>query len=178
MTEAIFEKLNGGGVLDAGDLTADEKKRLYRLMTDHEASEAFAYTRFFRDGFAGWELDGILKLKVDYLQRLHCEEKIEIEYRCVETIQTSDGETYRYRAFYPMPDGGESSIDLNTPGDYWRMLGELRRRTDFAQWMQQYGMMSEVTVRKRFSTDDWREFERVGVRSIIREFIEKETKAA
>ena len=174
MTKEIFEKIFEGGVLDPTDLTADEKKRLYLRMTDNGVSEAFAWTRFFRDGFSAWELVGIVKLKIDYLHYLHTEEKISFEVRCVETIPTKDGDVYKYRHFYDV-DGEEHSFDITEPGDYWRMLGEIRKRTDFATWMQQFGMMSEMTVRKRFSTDDWREFERVGVRSIIQEFTEGES---
>lgn len=172
MTKEIFEKIFEGGVLDPTDLTADEKKRLYLRMTDNGASEAFAYTRFFRDGFAQWEVEGILKAKIDYLHHLHTDEQVAFEVRCTETVATSDGETYRYRHFYEV-DGEERSFDITKPGDYWRMLGELRRRTDFALWMQQRGMMSEVTVRKRFSADDWRDYELVGIREVVRQLVEE-----
>ena len=172
MTIDIFEKVFAGGVLDPSDLTADEKKRLYLRMTDNGASEAFAYTRFFRDGFAQWEVDGILRAKIDYLHHLHTDEKVSFEVRCTETVATPDGETYKYRHFYEV-DGEERSFDITQPGDYWRMLGELRRRTDFAQWMQQRGMMSEVTVRKRFSADDWRDYELVGIRQVIKSLVEE-----
>lgn len=177
MAKDIFKKVFGGGILDPSDLTADEKKRLYQLMTDNGTSEAFAYTRFFRDGFAEWELDGIIKLKIDYLHHLHTDEKMPFEVRCTGTVPTKDGEVYKYRHFYEV-DGEERSFDITQPGDYWRMLGEIRKRTDFATWMQQYGMMSEMTVRKRFSVDDWREFERIGVREVVKRFIEGETKEA
>lgn len=164
-----FQKVLSLGVLSSDDLTAEDKKRLFQLMTDRGASESFAYTRFFRDGFAKWEIEGILRLKVKYLDYLHCVEKIHIEHRLADTVKTPDGESCRYLTYYPTPDG-ERSFDMNVPGQYWEFLGNIRYRTRFAAWMQQHGMMSEVTVRKRFSTDDWCEYERIGIRQIIEAF--------
>ena len=166
-----FNKVFSLGILDSDDLTPEDKKRLFLLMTEHGASESFAYTRFFRDGFARWEIDGVLRLKVEYLDHLHRNEKIHIEHRLADTRKTPDGDICHYLTYYPTPDG-ERSFDMNEPGQYWDFLGNIRYRTHFANCMQHYGMMSEVTVRKRFSTDDWRDYERIGIEQIIKEFTE------
>ncbi len=172
MTKDVFLRLTtAGGVLTSQDMTADEKKRLYQLMTQHGASEAFAYTRCFRDGFDEWELQGVWQAKIEYLRLLHTEEKVETQMRCVETIQTEDGETYKYRHFYTV-DGEERSFDLYTAGDFWRFLGEVRKRQHFCDYMARLGMKSKTTVSKRFSADDWRDYELSGVRHIIHTMVD------
>ena len=173
MTKEIFEKLSGGGLLAPGDLTADEKKRLYAWMQQREASESFTYTRCFRDGFAEWELQGIWQAKVEYLRLLHTDEKVSVEVRCVETIKTKDGETYRYRHFYTV-DGEERSFDITQKGDFWRFLGDVRRRRHFGEYMARKGMKSQTTVTKRFAADDWKDYELSGIRSCIETFVESE----
>ena len=177
MTIQIFDGLFGGGLLSPTDLTADEKKRLYQWMQGLGASESFTYTRCFRDGFAQWELMGVWQAKVEYLRLLHTEEKVPIEVRCVETIKTEDGETYRYRHFYEV-DGEERSFDITAKGDFWRFLGEVRKRQHFCDYMARLGMKSKTTVSKRFTADDWRDYELSGIRSSIQMFVESEQEAA
>ena len=177
MTIQIFDGLFGGGLLSPTDLTADEKKRLYQWMQGLGASESFTYTRCFRDGFAQWELMGVWQAKVEYLRLLHTEEKVPIEVRCVETVKTEDGETYRYRHFYEV-DGEERSFDITAKGDFWRFLGDVRRRYHFGEYMARLCMRSKTTVTKRSSVDDWRDYELSGIRSSIQMFVESEQEAA
>ena len=169
MNKVVFSKIySPGGRLKVADLLPSEKKELYRHMAQFGASEAFSYDRCFKEGFQQWEIDGILKCKLEYLNRLQQVDKIELEIRCVETtIDPETGEElHKYRLFYPTADG-EQSIDLNAPGEFWQMLGQLRKRNEFGAWMYQYGMHSKTTVARRFSTDNWREYERVGIRNVI-----------
>ena len=178
-----------GQLLAPADLTADEKKRLYALFTAMGASDAFAYTRFFRDGFAEWELQGIWQCKIDYLDLLHCEENIDITFRAASfssvegavsaaapVVGNADpyrggaGATTTYLAHYTA-DGEEKHFDLLTPGDFWRMLGDTRHRWHFGEYMQQLGMLSYTTVSKRFASDDWRDYELHGIRNVMEEFL-------
>lgn len=161
-----------GGVLDKNDLTPDEKRGLYALMDINGASEGFSYDRFFRVGFQKWEIDGIWLTKIDYLRHLQCKEKIEMEVRCVKTIHTPDGDIFKHRYFYNDLEGKEQSFDINHPGDFWIMLGELRHRTHFGAWMACRGMRSQTTVTKRFSADDWKQYELRGIQSVASEFCE------
>ena len=172
MQKDIFNKVEQGMILMPNDLTADEKKQLYAAMTQYGASEAFAYTRFFRDGFAEWEIEGVWKAKIEYLRLLQTQEKVDIEVRCTETIQTEDGETYKYRHFYQV-DGEERSFDITQPGDFWRFLGDVRRRHHFGEYMANLGMKSQTTVSKRFALDNWKDYELSGVRQVINSLFEQ-----
>ena len=184
MTKGIFDKiLVPQGILAPSDLTADEKKSLYAEMQDCGASEMFAYTRFFRDGFAQWEIDGILALKVAYINWLKTEEKLFVEVRCVgEAAVPGDDNVAQYRHFYripPRPMEGQSfeerEFDITVPGDFWRFLGDVAYRKRFGQFMFERGMKSYKTVMKRFAADDWREWERQGIRQFTEQFAEKLT---
>ena len=177
ITECVFmERLAEGGVLTVSDLSADEKKKIYQHFQQFEATEAWAYDRLFKEGFAAWEMRGVLGCKVDYLERLK-NEGVKWEIREAEGTEAVENQIepdlFHFRLYYLMPDGTEHSIDLNRKGDWWVMLGELKRRVEFGRWMQERGMKSLTTVTKRFSTDDWREFERCGIRNIIKSFCEK-----
>ena len=173
ITECVFnERLADGGVLCVGDLSADEKRQLYQHFISFGATEGFAYDRLFKEGFLPWEMRGILGCRIDFLHRMKEIDGVEWEIREVGGEPTTD-ELFHYRLYYPMPDGTERSIDLNKKGDWWVMLGDLKRRIEFGRWMQERGMKSLTTVTKRFSTDDWREFERVGVVQVIKSFCEK-----
>ena len=177
ITECVFmERLAEGGVLTVSDLSADEKKKIYQHFQQFEATEAWAYDRLFKEGFAAWEMRGVLGCKVDYLERLK-NEGVKWEIREAEGSEAVENQIepdlFHFRLYYLMPDGTEHSIDLNRKGDWWVMLGELKRRVEFGRWMQERGMKSLTTVTKRFSTDDWREFERCGIRNIIKSFCEK-----
>lgn len=184
ITECVFlERLADGGVLCVGDLTADEKRQLYQHFIAFGATEGFAYDRLFKEGFQPWEMRGILGCRIDFLHRIKNEgvnweirettdEDLKAVDKPADTL-VSEIELFHYRLFYPMPDGSEHSIDLNRKGDWWLMLGDLKRRVEFGRWMQERGMKSLTTVTKRFSTDDWREFERIGVQQVIKRFCEK-----
>lgn len=170
----VWKKVWRGGTLAVGDMTAEEKRRLFACMVRYGASAGFSYDRFFKEGFLKWEILGIYKIKIDYLHYLKTEEKIDIDIRCVETTtdpQTGE-EIHKYRVFYPMQDE-EKSIDLNKPGDFWQLLGDLRYRLKFKELMQQMGMRSASTVVKRFRIDDWREYEQVGIRMVVDVFMEE-----
>ena len=182
ITECVFnERLADGGVLCVGDLTADEKRQLYQHFISFGATEGFAYDRLFKEGFLPWEMRGILGCRIDFLHRMKEIDGVEWEIREAdpkdivtdEQSAMQEPELFHYRLYYPMPDGTERSIDLNQKGDWWVMLGDLKRRIEFGRWMQERGMKSLTTVTKRFSTDDWREFERVGIVQVIKSFCEK-----
>ena len=58
-----------------------------------------------------------------------------------------------------------------TPGAFYKMLGEQRGlKATLREVMKAAGMKSEVTIIARFTTDNWKPFELMGVRTIIEEF--------
>lgn len=182
MTKENFSKiLMPQGILAVSDLTPDEKKLLYAEMQKLGSSENFAYKRFFQDGFAQWEIDGILAMKAAFLNWLRTEEKIFLEVRCVgERIISGEDNVAVYRYFYRIPPKAgegekfeERTFDINEPGDFWRFLGDIFYRQKFGDFMNSYGMKSYNTVLKRFSEDDWKEWEKMGIRQVTELFSEK-----
>lgn len=182
MTKEIFEKvLIPQGIFNASDMTAEEKKWLYQEMEQLGASQMMAYTRFFRDGFATWEIEGIVALKAAFIKHLQTNEKVFVEVRNVgENSVDGNDPVPVYRHFYRIPPKateGESfderSFDLNKAGDFWRFLGDITYRQRFGEWMAERGMKSYTTVMRRFSTEDWRDWERVGIRSFVEDFQQK-----
>lgn len=182
MNKKILSKITEPqGVLAVSDLTPDEKKLLYQEMQQSGSSENFAYKRFFQDGFSIWEIEGIIALKAAYLNFLRTEEKIFLEVRCVgERIIPGEDNVAIYRYFYRIPpkaSDGESfeerSFDIAEPGDFWRFLGDIEYRQRFGNFMNDKGMKSYRTVMKRFGDDDWREWEKTGIRQMMERFVEK-----
>ena len=84
MNKDILSKITvPQGVLAPSSLTPDEKKILYAEMQLMGSSENFAYKRFFKEGFQSWEIEGVIALKVSFLNWLRTEEKVFLEVRCV-----------------------------------------------------------------------------------------------
>lgn len=161
--------LQPGNVLAATDISPDDKKQLYKVMQKMGATDSFSYTRYFRDGFDSWEIDGVVALKTAFLEWLQTKEKIFLEVRNVGRS--------RWRHFYRIPpapaegqDFTEHDFDIMQPGDFWRFLGDIGYRKRFGEFMAERGMKSYHTVIKRFSSDDWREWERIGIRSVVEGF--------
>lgn len=161
MNRKDFEKvLVPYGAMAVADLTAEEKRQLYALMVRKGASEAFGYDRFFKEGFAQWEIDGIWQCKIDYLHHLHTDEKLELDIKGDNLVH--------YTA-----DGTERTFDLKQAGDFWRFLGDIRKRIHFGDYMSRLGMKSQTTVSKRFAVDDWKEYELTGIRQVTDEYCDE-----
>ena len=177
MNKDILSKITvPQGVLAPSSLTPDEKKILYAEMQLMGSSENFAYKRFFKEGFQSWEIEGVIALKVSFLNWLKTEEKVFLEVRCVG----ERGDVSVYRHFYRVPPKageGESfderQFDINRPGDFWRFLGDIEYRQRFGNFMYAHGMRAYHTVMKRFAADDWREWERIGIRQFAEMLTDK-----
>ena len=133
--------------LDVKDLTADEKKDLYALMTYYGATEALAYNRFFDKGFDEWELRGINQCKADFCDSL------------------PDSEETLRQGLYDTDEGFYSALPL---------MSGLRMK--LVEQMESLGMISRITVARRFDDDDWKDWERVGVRHIMEQFAQAHDK--
>lgn len=148
--ETILKVLTPGCSLSASDMTPQEKQSLYDMMVAEGATQSFAYDRFFKEGFQQWEIEGTDSLKRQYVAEME-----------------RDGADCGH--FTSMSDD-----DQMCHGHFWRFLGIIRHRTRFAQFMADRGMKSAVTVAKRFGSDDWKPFERRGIRAVLTEFVESE----
>lgn len=127
------------------DLTPDEKKILWDVMARYGASQGFSYDRFFTKGFLEWELQGVDSIKREFIAK----HKNEI-----------------------FPEGMKPDVSLivNEPGAFYRALGlSFGMKKAFTEHMNQLGMGSNSVLYK-FSSDDWKEYERVGIRRIVDEF--------
>lgn len=150
----IIEKLTQPGAhLNCDDLTPNQKKLLWEIMKRHGASQGFAYDRFFKEGFALWELKGIDTIKRQFL---------------------SD----RFSELFPdqttMPEALVSGAILDTVvvtnGEFYRTLGRtFGMKKVFTDLMGTLGMGSNSVLNK-FSTDDWKDYERIGVQAVMQEF--------
>lgn len=135
--------------LECNDLTPSQKKVLFAVMAKYGALQYFAYDRFFKEGFHEWELKGINQIKRDFI------------------------DTHRAEIF---PDGVDThllpTIDemVNGKGVFYRVLGmSFGLKKVFTEHMNQMGMGSNSVLNK-FSTDDWSDYERIGVKACIEEF--------
>lgn len=145
----IIEKLQQPEAhLQCDDLTPTQKKQLAEVMLRHEMKWGLAYNRFFRFGFKEWELKGIDKIKRDFLSQ-HQEE-----------------------IFPPNLDMSQPTPDdmVNGKGVFYRMLGmTIGMKKLFMEHMNTLGMGSNSVINK-FSNDDWADYERVGILTILQEF--------
>ena len=68
--------------------------------------------------------------------------------------------------------------NITESGKFYELIGNRRGlKSQFTKLMYDKGMRSEVTVRKRFASDDWKPWELMGICAIIEEFC-KEYEAA
>lgn len=144
----------------SNDLTVDQKKLLYSIMMKHGASYSLGYDRFFKEGFEKWEMLGINTIKKDFLQ-LHDKE-------IANAIPEDSSDNDR---------GYAAVLELNadTKGGFWKTLSQVYAlRSVFREYMFKLGMLSGVTIMKRFKNDDWKEWELIGINKIIEEFIHDE----
>ena len=133
--KTILEKiLTPHGVLAPSDLTAAEKKYLYDALERFGMPTSTAYQRLFNKGFDEWELQGIDRIKHEFIA----------ENNLPQMERVGEG-------FY-------SSLPFMS-GLKVKLVNKLAL----------LGMEHRNTVDKRFDADDWKPWERKGIRDIISE---------
>lgn len=143
---SVLHKITSSKVLTCDDLTSQDKEKLYTLMERLGASRAFTYDRFFKEGFRLWELIGVDSIKDFFL------------------LSSAHKDLYDYLNVLRVDNRSED-------GWFWTAISsEWGLRASLKAVMIQLGMLSEVTIQKRFSTDNWKEFERKGLISILSSF--------
>ena len=157
MNKEKFDKLISGRALPVKLMSPVEKKRLFELMTQYGATEHFARDRFFKEGFKSWEYIGIDNLKVEYLQSHPGE--IAGCLRDTPSAQSLFDATMRR--------------DQTVPGVFYQLLLMAHLTADFVGYMSDLGMLSSPTVIKSFTEDNWKAYERKGIKAIVEEFCEK-----
>ena len=151
MNKNIWRKIKDCGVLEATDLTADEKKVLYAVMTKYGMPQSSCYRRFFEKGFDRWEIDGVSKIEDEFLLTVPC-----------NTDSENEGEEgsrgYGY-VLSIMPDYSDDK--------FYQLVTQLKIGISLIDFMAQRGMTSQMTVRTRFKANDWKPWEKVGIARIL-----------
>lgn len=140
--------------LNCDDLTANQKVLLFELMQNYGATRGFAYDRFFQKGFDEWELQGITPI-------------------CRDFLTTHIAEIYPH-----MTDSETAPLIEEVATDsrnFYQTLGRVPGlKSVFQKHIGVLGM-SNAVVFLRFNSDNFRPYERIGIRAIIAEFEEKVT---
>lgn len=163
MTKEIIEKVTQPkNSLDVNDLTSDEKKNLAEFLSAKGFTDSTFYLRFFQKGFDSWEIQGIENCKNQFLG-LSDIGKVLLTYVERDALGKEIGDKgYLY-----------TLAKSDKPGVFYACLkqaanGLCMRLYNF---MEERGM-SRTTIIKRFSSDDWKEWEKVGIKALLEEFIE------
>lgn len=159
MDKEVFKKvIESHGCLNSTDLSANEKKALVYLMGKYGATMGTGgktYDRFFKSGFCTWEILGINTLKWYFLEKM---------------INNKEGDG--------IPNVNKlSDKELNnivfSKGEFYKYISQIRGLKSYLiDMMNQAGMKSPTTIRKRFEADDWKSYELVGIKYIIGKFCE------
>ena len=158
--------------LVSADMTVEQKKRLYEHMARYGATQGFTYDRFFKEGFRQWEIEGVDAVKRDFLNA-HDE-----EIRAAITNSAEGAEANTTEAEGITGNLYSMVTMYNKPGAFWAMISMVRMlRTHFKEIMSERGM-GDGTVLIRFKADNWKAWERKGIKAVLQEFIAAEQKRA
>lgn len=142
----ILHKITCDVSLSGRDLNPRQKESLFMLMEKYGASRAFTYDRFFKEGFRLWELIGIDFIKDQFF------------------LSTDHKDLFDYQNVLRLGNKAQEGWFYGTIGNEWGLKSLLKGV------MTQLGMLSEVTIANRFSSDNWKDYERRGIVSILAEF--------
>ena len=152
--------------LDAKQFSVEEKKSLSDFMQAKGFSVATFYLRFFKNGFSVWEIIGINECKKQFLAMPEVSELL-LSYAGDEEQGADKGDKgYLY-----------TLAKSDKVGAFYECL----RRANtglckkFFDFMNERGM-STGTVIKRFTTDNWKEWESNGIKNCLFQFNLKPTK--
>ncbi len=135
--------------LNSDDITANQKVLLFDIMQRHGATRGFAYNRFFQKGFDLWELTGITNINRDFLL-------------------THIAEIYPHMTKEEtIPFIEELAVDTR---NFYQTLGRVPGlKSIFQKHIGAMGM-SNAVVFLRYNADNFRPYERMGIRVIIQQF--------
>ena len=159
MTKDLAQKIKVFDLpLPSSDVDADTKKQLYSLFAQYGMSQSTAYLRIFSKGFDEWEFLGIDSIKQDFLRR-HA-----AMFSQPGSID-EDGNTIDSHRNH------DASLLLNSddPGAFYAAVKEIGLSQTFKDEMNACGMSPQTTL-SRFRSDEWKPWERMGVRAILTEF--------
>lgn len=157
MSKILTKKIEAGELLKVSDLTPDQKKSLYAMMVRRGASEAFGYDRFFKCGFAHWELTGIDSIKRQFMTD-HLPELLTIESDVTAALK----------------DQSVRDTIIDTIGAFWELINQVKGlQQKLVDEMATQGM-GRTSVLNHFKADDWKLFQRQGIVRVWADFCEEE----
>lgn len=170
MTKENIEKITTPlQSLNAKDISVEEKKSLSDFMQAKGFSVATFYLRFFKNGFSVWEIIGINECKKQFLTMPEVAELL-LSYAGDEEQGADKGDK-----------GDKGYLYTLAKSDKFGAFYECLRRANtglckkFFDFMNERGM-STGTVIKRFTTDNWKEWESNGIKNCLFQFNLKPTK--
>lgn len=158
MTKEIVKKiLNPRNPLRADDVSVDEKQVLMKFFVEKGFTASTFYLRFFQKGFFLWEILGVKDCKKQFLELPDVAKQL-LEYIDPEDEKSLPGNKgYLYML-----------AQSDVPGQFYKCIKKANAGLcrQFFDFMGERGMCS-TTVIKRFSSDDWKDWEMTGVRDLL-----------
>ena len=161
MTKEIVEKITKSYTpLQTDEMSVEDKKSLYMTLEKKGFTLATFYLRFFQKGFSEWEIEGIDECKRQFLLLTDVSQSL-LEYVDDENPQMVKGDKgYLYIL-----------AQSNEPGIFYSCLKRVNAGmcNKFIAYMNERGM-SAATVIKRFTTDNWKPWEKEGIRNLLNSY--------
>lgn len=161
MTKENVEKITQNNTpLDVNDISVDEKKNLAEFLLDNGFTISTFYLRFFQKGFDAWEIQGIKNCKKQFLAIPEVANLLS-EYVETDALGNEIGKKgYLVEA-----------AQTDEPGVFYTSLKKANNGLcmKFFAFMEERGM-SRTTIIKRFTADDWKPWEKEGIRTLLEAF--------
>lgn len=161
MTKEIVEKITKSYTpLQTDDMSVEDKKSLYVTLAKKGFTLATFYLRFFQKGFSEWEIEGIDECKRQFLLLTDVSQSL------LEYVDENDSQ---------MVEGDKGYLYIlaqsDEPGVFYSCLKRVNAGmcNKFIAYMNERGM-SAATVIKRFTTDNWKPWEKEGIRHILNSY--------
>ena len=161
MTKEIVEKITKSYTpLQTDDMSVEDKKSLYATLAKKGFTLATFYLRFFQKGFSEWEIEGIDECKRQFLLLTDVSQSL-LEYVDENDPQMVDGDK---GYLYVLAHSNETGI-------FYSCLKRVNAGmcNKFIAYMNERGM-SAATVIKRFTTDNWKPWEKEGIRNLLNSY--------
>ena len=158
MTKEIIEKVTQNNTpLEVNDISADEKKNLAEFLSAKGFTISTFYLRFFQKGFDAWEILGIKNCKKQFLAIP------EVANLLSEYVETDALDNEIGKKGY-LTEAAKSE----EPGVFYTCLKKASSGLcmKFFAFMEERGM-SRTTIIKRFTADNWKPWEKEGIRALL-----------
>jgi hypothetical protein len=142
-----FDRLFSGKVqhFSSDEIKPKTKTKIFYALRPYGLTKSTFYLRLFDKGFSPWEIYGIRHIKNTFIDAHRTE------------LRRANGGSIQFR-------------DNN--GDFFRLLRNAELITVFKDYMLELGMSPNTTT-ARFSIDNWKPWEKRGLKDIITRFLER-----